>query len=67
MSAEPVFELPDYDPNFDWEDDEKTPVVPQEKMEELMEKLRNEGVPVATSDRPTRPMRPIALRRMTDR
>ncbi len=70
MSAQPEFELPDYNPDEDWEADAKTPVVPSITMAELMEELRNRsdetvhspGIPTATSDRPTKPIRPSALR-----
>ncbi len=68
--SEPAFELPDYDPDCDWEADAKTPVVPSLTMAELMEELRSRsdetvhspGIPTLTSDKPTKPIRPSALR-----
>lgn len=59
MSETPEFELPEHD---DW-DDIKTPVMPAQTMGELMETLRSPGVETPTSDRVTRPIRPIALQK----
>jgi hypothetical protein len=47
-------------PDYDWEVDEKTPVIAVETMAELMETLRSPGVQTLTSERPTRRMRPLA-------
>lgn len=46
----------------DW-DDIKTPVVPSETMDRLMETLRSPGVETPTSDRATQPIRPIAIQK----
>lgn len=60
------------EPAYDDFDDEKTPIVPSETMERLMQQLSSEheeehvrspGVPTLTSDRPTRPMRPSVISR----
>lgn len=56
-------------PERDFDSEEPTPTIPAETMERLMEDLRSgvvtvrsPGVPTLTSDRPTKPMRPLALR-----
>lgn len=47
----------------DFDDESPTPTVDVESMRELMETLRSPGVPTLTSERPTKPMRPIAVDR----
>jgi hypothetical protein len=49
--------------NQDFEDESPTPTVDTETMEQLMESLRSPGVPTLTSERPTKPMRPIIIER----
>lgn len=61
-SLDHPLELPEYDPATEWESDEKTPTTPVEKMEELMESLRSNGVPTESSLRVTKPIRSAALR-----
>lgn len=51
----------------DFLDEEKTPIVPIESMEEIMETLRSPGIPTPTSERVTRPIRPAAIRAAIDR
>lgn len=65
MSKEPG-DISPIDPDYDWEADALTPVYPVETMAELMETLRSPGVPTITSDKPTKPIRPTAIRRATE-
>ena len=46
----------------DFEEEEKTPVVDRESMAEIMATL-SPGIPTLTSERPTKPMRPIIVQR----
>lgn len=46
----------------DFEDEVPT-ITQSESMAELMETLRSPGIPTATSDRPTKPIRPIVRRK----
>lgn len=46
------------DPNNDFVEEEKTPTIPNETMEKLMETVRSSGVPDGELDDMTKRMRP---------
>lgn len=53
---------PDVDGQFDFSDEDPTPIDVPESMEQVMETFRSPGIPTLTSERPTRPIIPPSVR-----
>jgi hypothetical protein len=64
VNAVAAVSFDDLEENHDFDEDEKTPVVPYETMAEVMEFVRSPGIPTLTSDMPTQPHRPSVINNM---
>ena len=45
--------------NDDFDSEEPTPVMPSDSMAQIMEGLRSPGIETLTSERPTKPIKPL--------